>query len=123
MVGWLMAVFSLLGVVGAIPVGAWIARAGGRRLLFTGLLAIAVGSAIGAAAHGMAALLLGRVIEGAGFVLITIAGPAVLERIAPPARKDLAFAIWSCFMPAGMAIALWPTWASLTRAATRSTST
>lgn len=106
MVGWLMAVFSLLGVVGAIPVGAWIARAGGRRLLFAGLLAIAVGSAIGATAHGMAALLLGRVIEGAGFVLITIAGPAVLERIAPPGHKDLAFAVWSCFMPAGMAIAL-----------------
>ncbi|MFS2054894.1 MFS transporter, partial [Variovorax sp. CT11-76] len=29
-IGWLMAVFSLLGVLGAIPVGAWIARAGDR---------------------------------------------------------------------------------------------
>jgi predicted MFS family arabinose efflux permease len=106
MVGWLMAMFSLLGVVGAIPVGAWIARAGDQRLLVTGLLAIAVGSTTGAMAHGMSALLLGRVIEGFGFVLITIAGPAVLQRIVAPGGKDLAFAIWSCFMPAGIAIAL-----------------
>jgi DHA1 family inner membrane transport protein len=106
MVGWLMAMFSLLGVVGAIPVGAWIARAGDRRLLLTGLLAIALGSAIGAMAHGIAALLFGRVIEGFGFVLITIAGPAVLQRVVAPGGKDLAFAIWSCFMPAGIAIAL-----------------
>lgn len=106
MVGWLMAMFSLLGVVGAIPVGAWIARAGDRRLLLTGLLAIAIGSATGAMAHGIAALLFGRVIEGFGFVLITIAGPAVLQRVVAPGGKDLAFAIWSCFMPAGIAIAL-----------------
>ncbi|MCR6474853.1 MFS transporter [Variovorax sp. ZS18.2.2] len=106
MVGWLMAMFSLLGVVGAIPVGAWIARAGDRLLVLVGLAAIAIGSATGALAGGIAALLLGRVIEGFGFVLITIAGPATLERIVAPGGKDQAFAIWSCFMPAGIAIAL-----------------
>ncbi|MET3495987.1 MFS transporter [Variovorax boronicumulans] len=106
MVGWLMAMFSLLGVMGAIPVGAWVARAGDRRLVLVGLAAIAAGSSVGALAQGIAVLLLGRAIEGLGFVLITIAGPAVLQRIAAPAGKDLAFALWSCFMPAGMAIAL-----------------
>ncbi|CAN7306510.1 MFS transporter [Variovorax paradoxus] len=106
MVGWLMATFSLLGVVGAVPVGAWVARAGDRRLLVAGLLAIAIGSMVGAWAHGIAMLLIGRVVEGLGFVLITIAGPSVLQRMVAPGGKDLAFAIWSCFMPAGIAIAL-----------------
>ncbi|MDH6595167.1 DHA1 family inner membrane transport protein [Variovorax sp. TBS-050B] len=106
MVGWLMAIFSLLGVLGAVPVGAWVARAGDRRLLLAGLLAIAIGSALGAAAHGVALLLAGRLIEGLGFVLITIAGPSVLQRLVAPAGQDLAFAIWSCFMPTGIAIAL-----------------
>lgn len=106
MVGWLMATFSLLGVVGAVPVGAWVARAGDRRLLVAGLLAIAVGSTAGAWAQGIAMLLIGRVVEGLGFVLITIAGPSVLQRMVAPGGKDLAFAIWSCFMPAGIAIAL-----------------
>lgn len=106
MVGWLMATFSLLGVVGAVPVGAWVARAGDRRLLVAGLLAIAVGSTAGAWAQGIAMLLIGRVVEGLGFVLITIAGPSVLQRMVAPGGKDLTFAIWSCFMPAGIAIAL-----------------
>ncbi|MDP9929359.1 MFS transporter [Variovorax paradoxus] len=106
MVGWLMAVFSLLGVLGAVPVGAWVARAGDRRLVLVGLLAIAVGSTAGALAGSVAVLLAGRVIEGLGFVLITIAGPSVLQRMVAPGGKDLAFAIWSCFMPAGIAIAL-----------------
>jgi predicted MFS family arabinose efflux permease len=104
-IGWLMAVFSLLGVLGAIPVGAWIARAGDRRLLAAGLLALAVGSTIGALAGGLAALLFARVVEGPGFLLIVIAGPSLLQRIVAPAAKDLAFAIWSCFMPVGIAIA------------------
>jgi predicted MFS family arabinose efflux permease len=106
MVGWLMAMFSLLGVVGAVPVGAWVARAGDRRLVLAGLLAIAIGSAVGALAAGVSMLLAGRVIEGLGFVLITIAGPSVLQRLVSPGGKDLAFAIWSCFMPSGIAIAL-----------------
>lgn len=106
MVGWLMATFSLLGVAGAVPVGAWVARAGDKRLLVAGLLAIAIGSMVGAWAQGIATLLIGRVVEGLGFVLITIAGPSVLQRMVAPGGKDLAFAIWSCFMPAGIAIAL-----------------
>jgi DHA1 family inner membrane transport protein len=106
MVGWLMAMSSLLGVAGAVPVGAWVARAGDRRLVLAGLLAIAAGSTAGALANGMAMLLAGRVVEGLGFVLITIAGPSVLQRMVSPGGKDLAFAVWSCFMPAGIAIAL-----------------
>ena len=106
MVGWLMAMFSLLGVIGAVPVGAWVARAGDRHLLVAGLLAIAMGSAAGAIANGVAVLLASRIVEGLGFVLITIAGPSVLRRMVAPGGKDLAFAIWSCFMPAGIAMAL-----------------
>lgn len=106
MVGWLMAMFSLLGVAGAVPVGAWVARAGDRRLVLAGLLAIAAGSTAGALANSVAMLLAGRIVEGLGFVLITIAGPSVLQRMVAPGGKDLAFAIWSCFMPTGIAIAL-----------------
>jgi predicted MFS family arabinose efflux permease len=106
MVGWLMAMFSLLGVLGAVPVGAWVERAGDRRLVLAGLLAIAAGSTAGALSHSVTMLLAGRVVEGLGFVLITIAAPSVLQRMVAPGGQDLAFAIWSCFMPAGIALAL-----------------
>jgi len=51
-------------------------------------------------------LLGSRVIEGLGFLMITVAGPAALQRIVTGGRRDFAFALWSCYMPAGMAIAM-----------------
>ena len=47
-----------------------------------------------------------RQVEGLGFLLITVAGPAALQRLVLPSSRDLAFALWSCYMPAGMAIAM-----------------
>src|SRR5690606_21707441 len=106
--GWLTGIFAVLGVVGGIPAGVVIGSVGGRRALVGGLLATAVGAAVGAASPVYGWLLASRVIEGAGFLFITVAGPAVLQRqdMVRADRRDLAFALWSCFMPAGMAIAM-----------------
>ncbi|RQP05984.1 MAG: MFS transporter [Paracoccus sp. BP8] len=105
-IGWLTGVFALLGLVGGIPAGALVAVIGGRRILALGLLATAAGSALGASAGGFASLLVSRIVEGAGFLLITVAAPSILEDVAQRSRRDLVFALWSCFMPAGMAIAM-----------------
>ena len=98
-VGSLTAVFSVLGMVGGIAAGGAIARFGARRMLLLGLAATALGTAAGAAAPGYSALLASRVLEGLGFLMITVAGPAALQRLVTPARRDLAFALWSCYMP------------------------
>lgn len=104
--GWIMSVFALLGVVGGIPAGAAVARFGDRRLLALGLAALALGSAVGSAAGSFPLLLGTRVLEGLGFLLVVVAAPALLQRIVAAPDRDLAFGIWSAFMPAGMAIAL-----------------
>lgn len=103
---WLMAVFALLGVVGAIPVGAIIGRLGARRLLLAGLLIVLGASAGGALARSFAALLSTRVLEGIGVVLITICAPALLRTVIADRDRDLAFALWSGYMPLGMAMIL-----------------
>ena len=105
-IGTLTAVFSILGMVGGIAAGGVIARFGARRMLILGLAATAVGTAVGALAPGYGVLLGSRVIEGLGFLMITVAGPAALQRIVTGGRRDFAFALWSCYMPAGMAIAM-----------------
>ncbi len=105
-IGWLTGIFALLGLIGGVPVGAVVAGIGGRRVLVLGLLTTAVGGAIGASTLSFGVLLASRVIEGAGFLLITVAAPSLLERFASRSRRDLVFALWSCFMPAGMAIAM-----------------
>jgi len=104
--GWVLSVFAVLGVVGGIPAGAAVSRFGDRRLLALGLLALAVGGLVGALAGSFALLLGARVVEGLGFLLVSVAAPALLQRIAAAGDRDLAFGIWSAYMPAGMAIAL-----------------
>ncbi|MGE7469058.1 CynX/NimT family MFS transporter [Bosea sp. NPDC003192] len=104
--GWLASIFAVLGMVGGIPVGTLAIGLGARRVLLLGLLAVAVGAFLGAAAPRFPMLLASRVVEGLGFLLITIAGPAMLQRVASPARRDIAMALWSCFMPIGIALAM-----------------
>ncbi|MCA3845295.1 MAG: MFS transporter, partial [Burkholderia sp.] len=47
-----------------------------------------------------------RFAEGLGFVIVVVAAPAVLNRVTPPERRNLAFGLWSTFMPAGMALSM-----------------
>lgn len=104
--GWLASIFAVLGVLGGIPVGTLATALGARRVLLLGLLAVAIGAFLGAAAPRFPMLLASRVVEGLGFLLIIIAGPAILQRVASPARRDIAMAMWSCFMPTGIALAM-----------------
>lgn len=105
-IGWLTGVFAGLGLVGGIPTGALVASFGGRCILVLGLLATALGAALGAVTNTLPILLLSRVVEGAGFLLVTVAAPSILARVTARAQRDLAFALWSCFMPVGMALAM-----------------
>ena len=104
--GWLTGIFAVLGLVGGIPAGTLVTRAGDRRTLVLGLGSIALGTIIGATAPGYTVLLASRVLEGFGFLLVTVAGPAILNRMVGDGQRDIAFALWSCFMPAGLALAM-----------------
>jgi predicted MFS family arabinose efflux permease len=104
--GWLTGIFAVLGLVGGIPAGTLVGRAGDRRILLLGLGSIVMGAIIGATASGYSVLLASRVLEGFGFLLVTVAGPAILNRVVNMGERDLALALWSCFMPAGMALAM-----------------
>ncbi|WP_244258725.1 MFS transporter [Cupriavidus gilardii] len=104
--GWLMAIVAVLGSLGGIPAGALVPAFGDRRVLLGGLLTVVAGACAGALAQTLPALMASRFIEGLGFLLIAVAGPAVLQRVVPLRQRDIAFALWSCFMPAGMALAM-----------------
>lgn len=106
MLGNLAATFAVLGALGGVLAGSAVARAGDRTMLLLGLLATTLGAVMAVATESMAALLASRVVEGLGFLLITVAGPTVLGRIVPASDRSTAFALWSCFMPAGMALSM-----------------
>nr|WP_222912071.1 MFS transporter [Pseudomonas sp. DNDY-54] len=115
--GWLTGIFAVLGVVGGAPAGALVAAVGDRRSLLVGLLTMAIAGAVGALTDAYSVLLASRLVEGLGFLLTIVAGPALLQRLTTGAQRDMAFSLWSCFMPCGMAIAMlvgpfFQTWAS-----------
>jgi predicted MFS family arabinose efflux permease len=105
-IGWLTGIFSVLGLVGGIPAGAWVSHGRDRRIMIMGLGLLGAGTIMGAVAPGYAVLLAARFLEGTGFLLVTVAGPAVLNRVVRGEQRDFALALWSSFMPAGMALAM-----------------
>ncbi|MCP1632573.1 CynX/NimT family MFS transporter [Kerstersia gyiorum] len=105
-IGRLVGVFSLLGLLGGLFAGVWTGRMGARRVLRLGLLIVLAGCVLGALSRDYEELLWTRVIEGAGFLLITVAAPSILGVLAAPSRRNVVMALWSCFMPAGMALAM-----------------
>ena len=105
-VGSLTAVFSVLGMVGGIAAGGVIARFGARAACCC--WGHRVGTAAGAAAPGWRRVAGIARARRAGFPMITVAGPAALQRLETRWRRDLAFALWSCYMPGAWPSPCWP---------------
>ncbi len=103
---WIISAFPFIGVFGGIAAGQLVRRWGDRRLLGLGLMIVSVASFAGATQHDFNGLIVTRVIEGIGFVIVVVAAPTVLTRVVAPQQRNLVFSIWSTFMPAGMAISL-----------------
>jgi MFS transporter, DHA1 family, inner membrane transport protein len=101
--GAILSVFATLGATCGIGGGAYVAWIGPRRALIWGMIALAVGNLCGAVAAGTPALLTARAIEGAGFFGVVLATPSLLARVAATADRDLIMALWSAYMPIGIA--------------------
>lgn len=103
---WVMSAFPLVGVFGGIAAGVLVQRWGDRRLLGLGLVVIAAASATGSRVHDYAWLIGSRFVEGLGFLIVVVAAPAVLNRVARPGTHNVVFGIWSTFMAIGMSVSL-----------------
>lgn len=104
--GWLVALMQLAGATLALAGGSIADRLGHRRTMIVGLAVLVAGGLLGAAAPGAALLLAARAIESAGLLLTVLPGPALLARLARPARLRLVMGWWAAYMPSGMAAML-----------------
>ncbi len=102
--GLVASLFFVVGALFGIAVGGMADRFGERRLLFGGLVLLALGSVIGGLVDDIAVLLVTRVIEGVGYAAVTVSAPKIISTTAKPADVPVAIACWSTFMPLGMAI-------------------
>lgn len=109
--GWVSSMLTTLAIVAALAFGLAAGRIGALRMVLGGLAVSAVASAIGAlipsgAGPGFTALLATRFFEGAGFLAVSVAGPALVSAAAAPADRRFALSVWAAYMPAGAGLAM-----------------
>ncbi|MDP6476266.1 MAG: MFS transporter [Alphaproteobacteria bacterium] len=102
--GLVASIFMIFGAVFGVALGAMADRFGERRLLFTGLVLLLLGSLIGGLVADVSVLLATRVLEGVGYIAVTVSAPKIIAGAARHRDLPLAIGIWSTFMPMGMAI-------------------
>lgn len=104
--GFLLSLVQAAGMAAGIAFGALADGLGARRSLLAGLGLLALASALGGAATGAAALMLLRAVEGCGFLLVVLPGPALLRELVPPGRSARVMGLWGGYMPLATALAL-----------------
>ena len=101
--GWAVSIFAAIGALCGAFAGMVADRLGHRRMALAGLVLLAAGGILGAAAASGTVLLLSRFVEGLGFVTTVVAIPALLMQAARPAERRLALSLWAVYMSVGMA--------------------
>jgi DHA1 family inner membrane transport protein len=104
--GFIHTAMFAFGALAGVFAGVAADRFGQKRFALYGMAMMAAGGVIGAAAPGYTLLLGSRFIEGAGFILLTVAAAPLLTAATQPADRPMAFSLWSSYMPAGGTVAL-----------------
>jgi DHA1 family inner membrane transport protein len=102
----ILAVVALTGALAAMPVSMLLRRLGASRALIFGLVAVGLGSAVGATASGATTLILSRAIEGLGVLATVLVIPDLLQQVVARRDRDLMLAIWGSYMPIGTVLML-----------------
>jgi len=102
--GWVLSALNIVGLVLGSVAGAMADGFGYRRVLVAGLLCQAAGSLTGSWSEGSSLLLATRILEGLGFVSVGVATPALIFRVTRPRDIRIALSMWSCYVPAGIAV-------------------
>ena len=102
--GFIGAIFSTLTLSTGIIGGILIAKYGPRKAMLFGLLISLVGNIIPIIRPNLSILMIGRILEGYGFLLINLAAPVLLNLHTQGNIRGRVMGIWGSFMPAGNAV-------------------
>ena len=104
--GLLISVFAVSGVFLAVPIGVIMQKFGCYKAGIFALSALVIGPFIGMLYMNFAVLLISRVIEGVGLIILTTIGPAVIAHEYKDRNLGAAMGILMCFMILGQIIML-----------------
>lgn len=105
--GFIATVFNIMGGTLGVFAGAAAGRLGLRRTALSGLALLAAAGLLGGLAPGYVVLLATRFLEGLGFLMFTVAAPALIASAAASARdRARGLGLWAAYMPTGGGLAL-----------------
>ncbi len=105
--GWVSSMLTTVAVFCAAAVGMWVGRWGALRMVLSGLVLCGAASLLAAvASQGWALLMLSRLLEGVGFMVVAVACPALITAAAGASHRRFALGLWSSYMPAGASLAM-----------------
>src|SRR5690625_7332968 len=97
-IGGLGGVFSLLGMLGGIPIASIALRLGLKRSVVIGMLILSLCS-FAAPLSSLLWMLYGlRVVEGLGFILITVSAPTLVQAQVQDVHKDVVMSFLCCIL-------------------------
>jgi predicted MFS family arabinose efflux permease len=102
--GWLSSLFSLVGIVVALPASFILKRFGPKRGGIFALACAIAGSLIGVFTDNASILMASRVIEGIGVGLISVIGPSLIAMWFPEAKRGLPMSIWGAYQMGAQAV-------------------
>jgi predicted MFS family arabinose efflux permease len=100
---WVVGALGALGAAAALPASVLLSLLPARAMLIAGLVAVGVASVAGAFAESGGPLIAARVLEGCGFLAITLSTPRLIRLVAAPGDGQTALAFWGAYMPLGSA--------------------
>lgn len=102
--GWLSSLFSLVGIVIAIPAAMILNKLGPRKGGIVALVCAIVGSLIGVMVDNTAILMASRIVEGMGVGLMSVIGPSLIAMWFPETKRGLPMSIWAAYQMCAQAI-------------------
>ena len=104
--GWVMSVFSIMGLILALPATGLVYKMGLKKSLAISVASLFLGSLLGALANSYEMLIVSRVIEGCGMGFIGVAGPTAISLWFPKSWQGKAVAVFQTWMPLGTLITM-----------------
>ena len=99
-----VSIFAFVGAIGGLPAGLGIKFLGPRRAVVGGLLAICAASCAGAFAGTAPLLIITRMFEGLGFLMVGIGAPTLLRAVTATKDRDVVFGCWTLYYSTGTVI-------------------
>ena len=102
--GWVIALFYVLGFVMAFPTTGLINRFGIRNVVMVAIACAIIGSIMGAMTTDVTIFMASRVFEGAGMGVMGVAGASAIAPWFKPEKRGLPLGIWAMWVALAMCI-------------------